>query len=121
MVGDKDGGRPIGPFCGRRFLHESARCEASQPENRTIQLRIALRIFLVLGETQEMTCQGGLILGRSGSFGLAPNSTRGSFGLSPNSTRAKYIIVKCVISNAWLSHSMSWPHIETQNINKMTI
>ena len=94
MVGDIDGGRPIGPFLARRFLRESARREASRPENGTIRLRIALRIVLGLRKTPEMACQGGFVLGNYGSFGLAPNLTRGSFGLAPNCAAAKYIIVK---------------------------
>ena len=72
VVGDIDGGRPIGLFVTRRFLRESARHEASRPENGTIRLRIALqasrpengtirlrialRIFLGLGKTPEMAC-----------------------------------------------------------------
>ena len=87
-------------FLTRRFLRESARREASRPENGTIRLRIVLRIFFNLGKTPEMTCQGGFVLGRSGSFGLAPNSARGSFGLAPNGAPAKYIIANSIISNA---------------------
>ena len=59
----------------KRFLHEWARSEASRSETRTIRLRTALRIFLDFGKTPEMTCQGGLILGKSGS--LNPNLQRG--------------------------------------------
>ena len=59
----------------KRFLHEWARREASRSETRTIRLRTALRIFLDSGKTPEMTCQGGLILGKSGS--LNPNHQRG--------------------------------------------
>ena len=59
-------------FVTRRFLRESARREASRSENGTIRLRIALRIFLGLGKTPETACQGGFVLGKYGSFGLAP-------------------------------------------------
>ena len=58
-----------------------------------------------------MACQGGFVLGKYGSFGLAPSSAYGSIGLGPDSARGtigvapnvaatKYIIVKCSISNA---------------------
>ena len=88
----------------RRFLLESARREASRSENGTIRLRIALRIFLDLGKTPEMACSGGFVLGKYGSFGLAPSSAygsiglgpdsaRGSIGLAPNVAATKYIIV----------------------------
>ena len=56
MVGDIDGDRPIGLFVTGRFLLESARREASWPEHGTIRLRIALRIFLGLGNTPELAC-----------------------------------------------------------------
>ena len=87
----------------RRFLHESARREASRLGNGTIRLRIALCIFLGLGKTPDMACQGGLSLGKSGSFGLAPSSAygsiglgsdsaRGSIGFAPNVAATKYIV-----------------------------
>ena len=88
MVGDIDGG------VTRRFLRESARREASRSENGTIRLRITLRIFLGLGKTPELACYGGFVLGKYGSFGLAPILTRGSFGFAPHCAETKYIIVK---------------------------
>ena len=62
-------------FVRRRFLLESARHETSRPENGTIRLRIALRIFFYLAKTPEMASQGGLSLGqvrfeKFGQFGL---------------------------------------------------
>ena len=78
----------------RRVFRESARREASRSENGTIRLRMVLRIFLGLGKTPEMACQGGLSLGMSGSCGLGRNLTRGSFGLAPNCAATKYMITK---------------------------
>ena len=75
----------------RRFLLESARREASRPENGTNRLRMVLRIFL----GSEMACQGGFVLGKYGSFGLGPNLARGSFGFAPNCAATKSIIANC--------------------------
>ena len=67
-------------FVAKRFLHESARREASWPETQTIRLRNALRIFFDLGKTPEMICQGCRSHGRSGSGNSARRSGSVRFG-----------------------------------------
>ena len=61
-------------FLTKRFLHESAHREPSWPENRSIRLRIALRIYLVLLKTPKMTSQGCCNHGRFDVVGSDPIS-----------------------------------------------
>ena len=102
----------------RRFLLESARREASRPENGTIRLRIGLRIFLGLGKTPEMACQGGFVLGKYGSFGLAPKYDPLFVWLGSKLCRDQIYNCEIIISNAGHSHRVPRPNNKKNEIQQ---